>query len=43
MTKPIPDGYSTVTATITVREAEKAKKFLMQKNFTDFQDLMAKQ
>lgn len=27
MTKPIPDGYSTVTATITVREAEKAIEF----------------
>ncbi|HII35715.1 MAG TPA: VOC family protein, partial [Nitrosopumilaceae archaeon] len=27
MTKPIPDGYSSVTATMTVRETEKAIEF----------------
>jgi hypothetical protein len=47
MTKPIPDGYSTITASLIVKDASNAIEFnrkshLEHKNFTDFLDQTAK-
>lgn len=47
MVKPIPDGYHSVTPTLTISGASDAiefyKKPLTQRKLTDFQDQMANQ